>query len=136
MKLFDKPKYQKEYFDANKDKIYARRKVRYRTSLEHVIKHIIQNCKQRHNVDITYEDVLQLYTAQEGRCALTGDSMLIYCNKSRTRSDKISIDRIDNDKGYSLDNIQLVTAKVNMARGVMSIEEFKDMCKKVINYEA
>jgi hypothetical protein len=42
-----------------------------------------------------------------------------------------SIDRINNDKGYCLDNIQLVHKKINMMRGTLSVEEFVEMCKAV-----
>ena len=42
-----------------------------------------------------------------------------------------SIDRIDSSKGYVKGNIQLVTAKTNVAKGNMSNDEFTNYCKKV-----
>ena len=42
-----------------------------------------------------------------------------------------SIDRIDNNKDYTLENIQLVHKTVNMARGTLTVSEFIDMCKAV-----
>lgn len=42
-----------------------------------------------------------------------------------------SIDRIDSDKGYVPGNIQLVTARTNLAKGNMNNKEFIQYCKKV-----
>jgi len=42
-----------------------------------------------------------------------------------------SIDRIDSSKGYVKGNIQLVTAKTNVAKGNMNNAEFIEYCKKV-----
>ena len=42
-----------------------------------------------------------------------------------------SIDRIDSSKGYIPDNIQLVTARTNVAKGNMNNHEFIEYCKKV-----
>jgi len=42
-----------------------------------------------------------------------------------------SIDRIDSSKGYIEGNIQLVTARTNVAKGNMSNNEFINYCKKV-----
>jgi hypothetical protein len=46
---------------------------------------------------------------------------------------KASIDRIKNQHGYSLKNIQVVCQQVNYARNDMSIEEFEQMCIDVAN---
>ena len=42
-----------------------------------------------------------------------------------------SIDRIDSEIGYVKGNIQLVTARTNLAKGNMTNEEFRDYCKMV-----
>lgn len=44
-----------------------------------------------------------------------------------------SIDRIDNDKGYTEDNVQLVHKDVNMMRGSLDDEKFKQLCIKIAN---
>jgi hypothetical protein len=36
-----------------------------------------------------------------------------------------SIDRVDNSKGYSLDNVIVISTKANIAKGAMSKEELK-----------
>ena len=42
-----------------------------------------------------------------------------------------SVDRIDNDKGYEVGNIQWVHTMVNMCRGKRELSEFIRMCKAV-----
>lgn len=73
---------------------------------------------------ISLEFVDALWEAQGGRCALTGLDM-----KKNPRS--WSIDRIDNDEGYTSDNVHLVDKRVNMMKGTLSIVEFVDLCKMV-----
>jgi hypothetical protein len=42
--------------------------------------------------------------------------------------DRISVDRIDNSRGYDFDNIQFVSAEVNMIRNSLSMQDFLKMC--------
>lgn len=42
--------------------------------------------------------------------------------------DKISVDRIDNTRGYDFDNIQFVSTEVNMIRNSLSMKDFLKMC--------
>lgn len=47
-----------------------------------------------------------------------------------------SIDRIDSSRGYVAGNVQLVTAKTNIAKGNMTNKELVQFCKKVTkNFE-
>jgi hypothetical protein len=82
---------------------------------------------------INAKDVRELYDEQEGLCALSGLPILLPLS-SRYASVTASIDRIDNSKGYTKNNIQLVHKKVNMLRGPMSVEDFVDICKMVAEY--
>ena len=50
------------------------------------------------------------------------------------KSHNISIDRIDSNKGYYIDNIQLVYPKINMMKFTYSQDEFIDLCKRVSSY--
>ena len=78
--------------------------------------------------DITVDDIASLYEIQRGRCALTGWSVSW---SSVGWDHTASIDRIDNNLGYTLENIQLVHKDVNMARGTMGVEDFIEMCQAV-----
>lgn len=78
--------------------------------------------------EITIEDVATLYELQAGRCALTGWNI----GWSEQKWDHTaSIDRIENNAGYTISNIQLVHKSVNMARGTMSVDTFIEMCVAV-----
>lgn len=78
------------------------------------------------NLDI--EDIALLHELQGGKCALSGRP-IAWSEQKWDHS--ASIDRINNQKGYSLDNIQLVDKQVNMARGSLSVEEFVSLCQDV-----
>ena len=79
--------------------------------------------------DLTIDDVADLLEAQNYRCALTDAPIAI--DKSTGNSG--SLDRIDNSKGYTKDNIQLVTAEINMLRGSFTMERFRELCELVVN---
>ena len=97
------------------------------------------NRVHRHNVETTtlgkeYPDSLNrselmvlvsaLWEHQKGRCALTNVEFSTEENNGH-QDDKVSLDRIDNSKGYSSDNIQLTTQFANRARGTLSVTEAK-----------
>ena len=42
--------------------------------------------------------------------------------------DRISVDRIDNTKGYDFNNIQFVSTEVNMIRNSLSMQDFLKLC--------
>lgn len=44
----------------------------------------------------------------------------------------LSIDRIDSAKGYTRDNVQLVTMAANQMKNDLTIDELVDMCKRII----
>lgn len=45
-----------------------------------------------------------------------------------------SLDRIDNSKGYTKDNIQVISKKANSMKNSASIEELKLFCKNILRY--
>ena len=44
----------------------------------------------------------------------------------------LSIDRIDSAKGYTRDNVQLVTMVANQMKNDLAIDELVDICERVI----
>lgn len=78
--------------------------------------------------ELEVEDIAIMYEVQQGRCALSGRP--IYWSVVGW-DHTASIDRIDNDRGYTLDNVQLVCKEANMARGSLSVEEFVLLCKDI-----
>ena len=91
-----------------------------------------KNAKKRKiEFDISIEDVLKVYLDQGKVCSLSG---IPIGWTMMGKSHNISIDRIDSNKGYYIDNIQLVYPKINMMKFTYSQDEFIDLCKRVSNY--
>ncbi len=74
------------------------------------------------------QDILDMYEAQEGKCALTGWP-IGWSEKGLTAT--VSIDRIDSSEGYLKENVQLLHKDVNMAKQQYSQDYFIEMCKAV-----
>ena len=78
--------------------------------------------------DITIGEVLALFYNQDRKCALSGiDLIMDERNGDRTAS----LDRIDSNGGYTIDNVQWVHKDINMAKRRMSNDEFVAMCSLV-----
>jgi hypothetical protein len=60
----------------------------------------------------------RLMRDQGGRCALTGTPF-----DEASEVDRVSLDRIDCDRGYAEGNVQLTTVFANRARGTLDIED-------------
>jgi hypothetical protein len=87
--------------------------------------------------EITIHDVEALWESQQGRCALTGATLLIATNQIRGHTDidreaVLSLDRIDNSRGYTIDNIQLTTWRTNRIKNDLSNEALFAFCRQVL----
>lgn len=78
---------------------------------------------------ISPEDVFNTFKNQNGLCALSKAKLI--CDSFNSSKINWSIDRIDNDKDYTPDNIMLVTKQINMFRNRCSIKEFIQLCNLV-----
>lgn len=78
---------------------------------------------------ITIEDGWNLYIKQNRKCALSGVD--IYFGESNACPYTASLDRIDSNKGYTLDNVQWVHTKVNIMKNKFDQTEFIDFCSKI-----
>lgn len=72
---------------------------------------------------ITIEDIQEKYEQQDMRCALTGIPVLFGMNAS--------VDRIDSEKDYTKDNIQIVLNVVNIMKRDIPEDLFIMLCKAV-----
>ena len=78
--------------------------------------------------DLTLEDIWFMYTAQEGRCVLSG-LPIGWAEVGSLHT--ASVDRIDSSRGYLVDNCQLVHKDVNMMKQSFSQEYFVQMCQAI-----
>jgi hypothetical protein len=79
---------------------------------------------------LSIEDVWDTYIRQGGVCALSG-LPIGWSEVGQVHT--ASIDRIDSDIGYRLDNIQLLHKDVNMMKQAFSHDYFVTMCWLIAN---
>ena len=83
------------------------------------------------DTDVTGIDLVKLLKKQEGKCALSGETLTCEKVKGKYVKTNASIDRIIAGGGYNIENIQLVCRAVNSFRHDLTISEFINWCKKV-----
>ena len=87
--------------------------------------------KKQYETDISLMFLKHLWKEQEGKCALTQIPMQLRTHDS---SDKLefytaSLDRIDNTKRYTKDNVRFVCVMTNYARNTFSDNDFYEFIK-------
>ena len=80
-------------------------------------------------ITITIDDVLRILQKQKYKCVYTGVKLSWEYNNPY----KASIDRIDSSKGYTPDNIQIVSFIVNQAKSNLDDKTFLKMVKQIYN---
>lgn len=80
---------------------------------------------------ITVDALETLWFAQKGRCALTGWEMTFELAKGVVPTN-CSIDRVDSSQGYVPGNVQLVCRAANVAKHDLSVSDFVQMCRAVL----
>ena len=86
--------------------------------------------KREGSVKLTEADVLAVWEKQKQRCAMSKRSL-----DPKDRWWKPSLDRIDNSKGYTPDNIRIVAWIINHCRGDLTDKEFFEMCTSAVVQE-
>jgi len=78
--------------------------------------------------DLTFDEAVDIFERQGGRCALTGLPLVPNGDFGAITA---SLDRVDNSRGYVRGNVQFVHKQVNMMRGELSMERFRELCRLV-----
>lgn len=78
--------------------------------------------------NVTIEELWDIYIAQNGRCALTGEEIGFVSAKRGNAS----LDRIDSKCGYEINNVRWVHRDVNFAKQSLSDADFIELCRKVV----
>jgi hypothetical protein len=92
----------------------------------------LHNAKKRSIVEISVNQMIEMWVAQRGLCALSGVRMT-WGNKQITGT-SMSMDRIDQNKEYTIDNVRLVCHAVNSLRGRMSDDQMYEMAAAIVAY--
>lgn len=82
-------------------------------------------------VNITIEQAWELFLKQGRRCALTGIPIrFAACKNERGNA---SLDRIDSNKPYNLDNVQWVDKHINKMKWEFSEEKLRKYCRLILD---
>jgi len=93
-------------------------------------KTIMISAKKRNiTFNISIEEAWASLLCQERRCALTGESIGFVSTNNFTAS----LDRINSELGYLIDNIQWVHKHINLMKWDLSAEKFLNLCCLVID---
>lgn len=84
---------------------------------------------------ISREDLLELLSKQNGKCAISGVTLTCILEVGTRCKTNASIDRILAGKEYSKDNIQLVCSALNSWRADTDLQEFIWWCKQVTTWQ-
>lgn len=113
-------------------------------SLDIIVYHILKNVRNRYykkkekderfiSHELDKEFLIELFNKQKGLCALSGIKMTNYLGKGRIKTN-MSLDRIDNSKGYTKDNVQFVCDHINVMKNNLTTEDLLMFCKAIVNY--
>lgn len=90
---------------------------------------ILANAKNRNRkVLITPEEAWSLFERQEKCCALSGIPLVFH---KRINEQTASLDRIDSEKDYTLENVQWIHKKLNLMKNHFPQDEFVLWCTRV-----
>lgn len=91
---------------------------------------IVRGAKDRNlSLEITREQAFEKFIFQNRKCALTGLEIKLNRKTGESKSKvTASLDRIDSDKPYTIDNVQWLHKCVNMLKRDMPESEFVNWC--------
>lgn len=86
---------------------------------------LIRNAEQRDiAIELTPEDLDKLYMEQDRKCSLSGLPIAFSDGSA-------SLDRIDNTKGYAIQNVQWVHKDINKIKQTFTQSRFIELCEAV-----
>jgi hypothetical protein len=81
---------------------------------------------------VTHRELMELYQAQRGRCALSGLQMTWM--KGKIVPTSLSVDRIDSALGYTRANVRLVCHAANRMRGDSTDAQMLQMAQAIVEH--
>ena len=113
------------------------RETQSNSGISELIKGMISRAKIRaadkgREFTITPDDILAVWP-RDGLCPVLKQPLKKAKGKSGVRTWSPQLDRIDNDKGYTPDNIQILSKRANVMKSDASEEELLTFAKYVTN---
>jgi len=100
----------------------------YRKFFERSYKNLAARCRRSGRDNELSPDIIrQLFESVSGKCFYTGTGMTIEKNNWNT----VSVDRYDNDLGYTIENTRLCCTIVNRMKSDLLVDEFKGLCREI-----
>ena len=86
---------------------------------------------ERKNLDLnlTLGYIVNLWFNQKAICAISGVPMVSPANRTKSKPNSGSLDRIDSQKGYVKGNVQWICLSLNFAKYKWTEKEFKNFLK-------
>lgn len=81
--------------------------------------------------DLTLGFIEKLWDDQKGQCLLSGRAFEWGSGPHRNHRDAPTLDRIDSERGYTQDNVRLITYHLNIAINKYGLEAFKELAQEV-----
>lgn len=85
--------------------------------------------------NLNIEDAWNMFIKQTKTCALSGLE-IAFSRNIKSGEQTASLDRIDSNKGYTIDNIQWVHKKVNLCKNILHNDEFVSLCRMVVERQS
>lgn len=87
------------------------------------------------DINVTPEYLWDLFLKQDKRCAYSGQILYFSSNlRKDSKSQTASLDRIDPNKGYIIENVHWIHKDINFMKQSMTEEEFLKTCKDIYNF--
>ena len=99
-------------------------------SKSHFSKIMREAIKRSLEFEVDMEFLWELYLKQNKKCALSGED-IVFRSQVHLSDGTASLDRIDSNKGYTIDNVQWVHKIVNMMKQNLPENIFEEWCKKI-----
>jgi hypothetical protein len=95
---------------------------------------IVQGAKDREiSLEISIDEAYYLLESQDFICPYTGIKLTLGDFHNKNFGKNASLDRIDSDKNYTLDNCEWIYKPLNVMKRTMSVTEFISLAKLVTN---
>jgi len=84
-----------------------------------------------HDFNLSIEDAWRLFEKQDRKCVYSGVTLKFSNSVRLSKDTTASLDRIDSNKGYTIDNVQWVHKTVNLMKQGVTDQEFKFWIKAI-----
>jgi len=84
--------------------------------------------------DITLDDLIFKWKKQEGRCAISGVYLTHHKDGMGRKECNVSLDRISGERGYTVQNVQLVCFRINIMKHTLSEDMFYWWVKNIHSF--